>query len=191
VGVPAHLAEVSSYANAPVDEKWFTAAPKGRLAARLRLPLGASMDVDSDPAYLAEMCVEGSTQHVWLSGFATLTVKVDPPLQDLRICGQVLTPTSSWEIAFDILHAPREELNGVKHAHKHGDEAKHLQGYYGLLKGHGGGQHGPRITMCQDRSGDTSPPKDLACPSERVTAPPSRPVFEYIDPYNCSVGFGE
>lgn len=180
-GRPPWMADITGVAGSPVDEGWLTtASPTGPLAARVRLPLGSTLCALGEedaimlrpPDYQTEVGVRG-----------LVSVRIN---ESDGCPGNVLHDPAAL---IGIVNTPAEPIQNPtkKYRHDRGDDAHHINAYYKLLKSGTGPMW--RIGRDVNQNAATKEPQDQPClGSTRVSVKPI--TAKYIDPYNCTVGYG-
>ena len=182
---PSGLAQTSKYVNGtPVEDRYLTQPPSGALAARVRLPLGTSIEPFGKPAQLKDP--DGNLVAV----YGRVRVHV-PPYGPIREFVRRLAGTGA-EVVLSVLNIPAYDLRhaGSKYHHHKDWAARHIRAYYALL-----GVPPRDFTYPGEINPgypDDPPPDSCISAPTRVHIPPAAtgPQIEFIDPYNCTVGYG-
>lgn len=187
---PGSVLEMSQYAKQAVNALCFTAAPLPCLARKVVLPLGGAM---TPRGPLAELMVpSGSgTAKGEFTGIVSVVMDVDILPDNLPMKCKTLTP-SGGQITIWILNVPRSEWEGGRAGATAGHPANHVNAYYSLLEDNcTTGKVGPPILHV--KSSDAHPGSgDPRCPTTEIPAPtvPNLVGIDFIDPANCTVGYG-
>ncbi|HET7457828.1 MAG TPA: hypothetical protein VFJ74_09245 [Gemmatimonadaceae bacterium] len=182
VAMPPAIPNFAKFAGDAVNAAFLSGTPTACLAARVELPLGSSIAVDSR-SEIGEVEVDyGGSKHTEkVVGQATVTVKVtNSSVTTLDVgndeAGQpvTLTPDGAGRIVIKIINIIRADLRPPCKAHmpavKKGDDVTHALAYYDLLGNRcNGHKEGPHLIALHDRGEEN--------------------LF-FIHPYQCTLGTG-
>ena len=190
VGRPGAMADITRFANgATVQAVHFSGPLSGPLASRIRMPLGSKIDSVTRGG-LADIIATNNpavTEHV--CGQASVEIDTQLLPNPFNVAGQTLVPDGNGEITFALTNIPRSHLTAGPMNHTKGELLGHMFAYYSLLN--------PTVVsellVARDVQVTTQPdPGPQECPGNAQPFPPLRHPWhmEFIDPYNCTVGFG-